>query len=131
MYRALFLGLVLGSGMLWAGAPMDLDSPFVKTALIKSSAGGVEGREVTKAKIVGDKIEFTTIQGGVAIFPVSDVLALLPKLPDSGTVYQLKDVDEAIRMLESLPTDLKQRPEASTETLQKWKDLKKPAEEAE
>ena len=110
---------------------MDLDSPFVKTALIKSSAGGVEGREVTKAKIVGDKIEFTTIQGGVAIFPVSDVSALLPKIPDSGTVYQLKDVDEAIRMLESLPADLKQRPEASTETLQKWKDLKKPAEEAE
>ena len=37
MYRALFLGLVLASGMLWAGAPMDLDSPFVKTALIKKS----------------------------------------------------------------------------------------------
>ena len=131
MYRALFLGLVLGSGMLWAGAPMDLDSPFVKIALIKNSTGGVEGREVTKAKIVGDKIEFTTMKGGVAIFPASDVSALLPKIPDSGTVYQLKDVDEAIRMLESLPTDLKQRPEASTETLQKWKDLKKPAEEAD
>jgi hypothetical protein len=58
-------------------------------------------------------------------------LALLPKIPDSGTVYQLKDVDEAIRMLESLPTDLKQRPEASTETLQKWKDLKKSGEEVE
>lgn len=131
MHRALFLGLVLGSGMLWAGSPMDLDSPFIKIALIKSSAGGVEVREITKAKIVGDKIEFATIKGGVAIFPISDVLALLPKLPDSGTVYQLKDVDEAIRMLESLPTDLRQRPEASTENLQKWKDLKKPAEEAE
>ena len=131
MYRALFLGLVLGSGMLWAGAPMDLNSPFVKTALIKSSAGGVEGREVTKAKIVGDKIEFTTIKGGIAIFPGSDVLALLPKIPDSGIVYQLKDVDEAIRFLESLPAELKQRPEASAEILQKWKDLRKPAEEAE
>lgn len=131
MYRALFLGLVLSSGMLWAGAPMDLDSPFVKTALIKSSAGGVEGREITKVKIVGDKIEFATIKGGIAIFKAGDVLALLPKIPDSGTVYQLKDVDEAIRFLESLPAELKQRPEASTETLQKWKDLKKPAEEAD
>ena len=110
---------------------MDLDSPFVKTALIKSSTGGVEGREVTKAKILGDKIEFTTIKGGIAIFPASDVLALLPKIPDSGTVYQLRDVDEAIRMLESLPADIKQRPEASAGILQKWKDLKKPAEEAE
>ncbi|MFA9196782.1 MAG: hypothetical protein ACEQSM_04125 [Aliarcobacter sp.] len=117
--------------MLWAGAPMDLDSPFIKIALVKSSAGGVEGREITKVKIVGDKIEFITIKGGVAIFPASDVLALLPKIPGSGIVYQLKDVDEAIRFLESLPTEIKQKPEASSETLQKWKDLKKPAEEAD
>ena len=131
MYRALFLGLVLGSGMLWAGAPMDLDSPFVKIALIKSSTGDVEGREVTKAKILGDKIEFITIKGGVANFPASDVLALLPKIPDSGTVYQPKDVDEAIRFLESLPAELKQRPEASAEILQNWKYLRKPAEETD
>jgi hypothetical protein len=117
--------------MLWAGAPMDLDSPFVKTALIKNSTGGVEGREVTKVKIVGDKIEFNAIKGGVAIFPASDVLALLPKIPESGIVYQLKDVDEAIRMLESLPPDIKQRQEASAETMQKWKDLKKSGEEKE
>jgi hypothetical protein len=115
--------------MLLAGAPMDLDSPFVKTALIKSSAGGVEGREVTKVKILGDKIEFITIKGGVANFPAGDVLALLPQIPESGIVYQLKDVDEAIRFLESLPAELKQRPEASAEILQKWKDLRKPAEE--
>ena len=110
---------------------MDLDSPFIKIALIKGSTGSVEGREVAKAKVVEDKIEFITIKGGAAIFPSSEVLALLPKIPDSGIVYQLKDVDEAIRMLESLPADLKQRPEASTEALQKWKDLKKPAEEAD
>ena len=110
---------------------MDLESPFIKIALIKSSTGVVEAREVTKAKTIGDKIEFITIKGGVAIFPASDVLALLPKIPDSGVGYQLKDVDEAIRLLESLPPDIKQRPEASTEALQKWKDLKKPAEEAD
>ena len=131
MYRVLFLGLVLGSGMLWAGVPMDLDSPFVKTALIKGVAGAVEDREVSKAKIIGDKIELTKSQGGVALFPMSDVVGLLPKLPDSGVVYQLKDVDEAILFLESLPAELKQKPEASAEILQKWKDLRKPAEEAD
>ena len=110
---------------------MDLESPFIKIALIKGSTGAVEWREVAKAKVVEDKIEFITIKGGAAIFPSSEVLALLPKIPDSGIVYQLKDVDEAIRMLESLPADLKQRPEASIETLQKWRDLRKPAEEAE
>ena len=110
---------------------MDLESPFVKIALIKGSTGAVEGREVAKAKIVEDKIELITTKGGVSLIPVSDVSAVLPKLPNTAVVYQLKDLDEAIRMLESLPADLKQRPEASTETLQKWKDLRKPAEEAE
>ena len=110
---------------------MDLESPFIKIALIKGSTGAVEWREVAKAKVVEDKIEFITIKGGAAIFPASDVLAILPKIPDSGIVYQLKDLDEAIRLLESLPPDIKQRPEASTEALQKWKDLKKSAEELE
>ena len=110
---------------------MDLESPFLKTALVKGASGAIEEREVTKAKIVGDKIELNTTKGGVALFPVTDVSAVLPKLPNAEVVYQLKDVDEAIRMLESLPADLKQRPEASIETLQKWKDFRKPAEEAE
>jgi len=110
---------------------MDLDSPFLKTALIKGSGGAIEEKEVTKAKLVGDKIELTTTKGGVALFPTTDVSALYPKLPDAGIAYQLKDVDEAIRILESLPVEMKQRPDASAETLQKWKDLRKPAEEAD
>ena len=110
---------------------MDLESPFLKAALVKGVTGAIEEREVTKAKIVGDKIEFITTKGGVALFPATDVSAVLPKLPSAGVVYQMGDVDEAIRMLESLPADLKQRPEASIETLQKWKDLRKPAEEAD
>ena len=110
---------------------MDSESPFLKTALVKGATGAIEEREVTKAKIVGDKIELITTKGGVALFPATDVFAVLPKLPSAGVVYQLGDVDEAIRMLESLPTDLKQRPEASIETLQKWRDLRKPAEEAD
>ena len=110
---------------------MDLESPFLKAALVKGATGAIEEREVTKAKIVGDKIELITTKGGVALFPATDVSAVLPKLPSAGVVYQLGDVDEAIRMLESLPEDLKQRPEASIETLQKWKDLRKPAEEAD
>ncbi len=110
---------------------MDLESPFLKIAVVRGATGALEEREVTKAKIVGDKIELITTKGGVALFPATDVSAVLPKLPSAGVVYQLGDVDEAIRMLESLPTDLKQRPEASIETLQKWKDLRKPAEEAD
>jgi hypothetical protein len=110
---------------------MDLESPFLKTAIVKGSGGALEEREVTKAKIVGDKIELITTKGGVVLFPVTDVSALLPKLPNTEVTYQLKDVDGAIQMLESLPSDLKQRPEASIEILQKWKDIKKRMEEVE
>ena len=131
MRWGLYLCVGLISASLWAESPMDLESPFLKTALVKGTGGGLEEREVTKAKILGDKIELTTTKGGVALFPVTDVSAILPKLPNTGVIYQLKDVDDTIRMLESLPADLKQRPEASAETLQKWKDLKKPAEEAD
>jgi hypothetical protein len=131
MRWGLWLCLGLFSASLWAEAPMDLDSPFLKTALVKGSGGALEEREVTKAKIVGDKIELITTKGGLVLFPATDVSAVLPKLPNAGVVYQLKDVDEAIRILESLPADLKQRPEALIETLQKWKDLRKPAEEAD
>ena len=131
MRWGLYLCVGLISASLWAESPMDLESPFLKTALVKGTGGGLEEREVAKAKIVGDKIELTTTKGGVALFPVTDVSAILPKLPNAGVIYQLKDVDDTIRMLESLPVDLKHRPEALAETLQKWKDLRKPAEEAE
>jgi hypothetical protein len=131
MRWGLYLCLGLFSAGLWAEAPMDLESPFLKTALVKGATGAIEEREVTKVKIVGDKIELITTKGGAALFPATDVSAVLPKLPSAGVIYQLGDVDEAIRMLESLPADLKQRPEASIENLQKWKDLRKPAEEAE
>jgi len=131
MRWGLYLWLGLFSAGLWAEAPMDLESPFLKIALVKGATGAIEEREVSKVKIVGDKIELITTKGGVALFPVTDVFAVLPKLPNAEVTYQLKDVDEAIRMLESLPPDLKQRPEASIETLQKWRDLRKPAEEAD
>ena len=131
MRWGLYLCLGLFSASLWAEAPMDLESPFLKIAVVRGATGALEEREASKAKIIGDKIELSKSQGGVALFPISDVAGLLPKFPDVGVVYELKDVNEAIRFLEALPDELKQRPDASIAVLQKWKDLKKPAEEAD
>ena len=66
---------------------MDLESPFLKAALVKGATGAIEEREVTKAKIVSDKIELITTKGGVALFPATDVSAVLPKLPSAGVMY--------------------------------------------
>ena len=43
---------------------MDLDSPFLKTALVQGSTGVVEEREVQAAKVVGEQIELTKTKGG-------------------------------------------------------------------
>jgi hypothetical protein len=110
---------------------MDLDSPFLKTLIFKESTGTLNEREVARVKITEGKIESANTKGILTLVPTNDVVAILPKLPDSGILYQLKDVEQAIRLLESLPNDLKQRSESSMETLQKWKDLRKSAEEAD
>ena len=110
---------------------MDLDSPFLKALIFKESTGTLNEREVARVKITDGKIESANTKGILTLVPTNDVVAILPKLPDSGIVYQLKDIEQAIRLLESLPNDLKQRSESSMETLQKWKDLRKSAEEAD
>ena len=110
---------------------MDLDSPFLKTALVKGKTGEVEEREIRNAKMVGGGVEMETMTGALALFPQTDVVAILPRLPSGGEVYGPADVDRALALLRGLSAPLSQRPEASAETLAKWRDLKKPAEVAE
>jgi len=110
---------------------MDLDSPFEKTVLVHAAGGGVEERQATQARLVGDRIELDLAKGGVALFPRNDIAAILPRLPDLNRPYGAKDVDAAIRFLENLPEEFKTRPEASKERLQQWRDLKTPVEARE
>lgn len=131
MRWAIALGGLLAAGLARAEVPMDLDSPFPKVALIKVRSGGVEEREILKVKKIGESLEMETRKGSTALFPVADVLGILPRLPEGSERYGPEDVARALALLEALPAPLNQRPEASADTLQKWRDLKKPAEEAE
>jgi len=43
---------------------MDLESPFLKVALVKTKTGTVEKREIKKARLVGGNLELEKVEGG-------------------------------------------------------------------
>jgi len=131
MYRALFLGLVFGSGMLWAGAPMDLDSPFLKTALIKGVSGEVVEKSVRKGKINGGNVELQKDEGGLLVLPADRVLAVLPKIPQAGETYLQSDAQRALAVLIEAQKLFPDRVEVTASTIAEWDKLSRQATQAD
>jgi len=118
------------SGFLRAEVPMDMDSPFPKTALLQDKTGKKEERDIQSAKLTGDKVELRYPGGGVGVFPRGEIMAIFPRLPNPGQEASLEQIDRALRFLEGLTEEFQGRPEVSADTLQRWRELRKPAEEA-
>ena len=78
---------------------MDLESPFLKTALIKENNGLTVEKAVRKGKIKGGLIELERDEGGLLILPVEQVLAVLPKIPQAGNTYLQSDARRALAVL--------------------------------
>jgi hypothetical protein len=131
MYRALFLGLVLGSGMLWAGAPMDLDSPFEQTALVKESTGEITEKIVLKGKLNGAVLELQKVDGGIFVIPKGQILAILPKLPKPETVYLKSDAHRALAVLIEAQKLFPDRVEVTTSTIAEWDKLSRQTTQAD
>ena len=123
MRWALALGSLLAAAVVQAEAPMDLDSPFLKTALISAKEGGYEERIIRKARLVGASLEMETESGSMAIFPRAQVAAILPRLPATTEEFSAGDLEKAMEFLQKLPTPLRERPEATPEVLEKWRAL--------
>jgi len=117
----LALGGLLAAVMVRAEAPLDLDSPFLKTALITGKEGGYEERVIRAAKPAGVNLEMELQAGGIALIPKADVAAILPRLPEATMDFGIGDLQKAISFLESLPAPLRERPEASPGVLEKWR----------
>ena len=131
MYRALFLGLVLGSGMLWAGAPMDLDSPFIKTALIRGTSGEIVEKSVRKGRIDGGNIELQKDEGDLLVLPADRVLAVLPKIPQAGETYLQSDAQRALAVLTEAQKLFPDRVEVAVSTIAEWDKLSRQATQAD
>ena len=107
----------------WSEAPMDLDSPFVKTALVQEKTGQVIERTVKKGKLNGTLLELEKGEGGLLILPKDQILAILPRLPKPGMAYLQIDADKALQVLLQAQREFPQRPEVQESVLREWRTL--------
>lgn len=123
VYKQWALGLLFTSLSLWADGPIDLESPFLKACLIGGNNSEISEKIVYKGKDCGDLFEFEKEDGGLLVLPKKVVLAVLPKLPRSGTRYMQSDAAKALAVLEQAQKKYSQRPEVSPEAIAEWKRL--------
>jgi len=118
------LGWLLAAGLLQAEAPMDLDSPFPKVALVKGKTGEVETREIKQARLVGGSVEMEKADGGVAIFPLQDVLAILPLLPKADGPYTVEQAEQAFWLMKGSSPELLRQAGLESTQIQEWEKLR-------
>ena len=131
MRWGLYLCLGLFSAGLWAEAPMDLDSPFLKTALIKENSGQIIEKVVRKGKIKSGIIELEKNEGGLLILPSDQVLAVLPQIPQAGATYLQSDTQRALNTLTKAQKIYPERAEVSPSALIEWDKLSHQVTEAD
>ena len=117
------LGWLLAAAAVRAEAPMDLDSPFLKTALVQEKTGEVTEKVVKKGKRNADLLEFEKEEGGLLVLPRGQVMAVLPRLPQAGAAYLQSDAIRALQILEQAQEKFPQRPEVQASALSEWKVL--------
>jgi hypothetical protein len=110
---------------------MDLESPFLKTALIKENNGLTVEKAVRKGKIKGGLIELDKDEGGLLVLPVEQVLAVLPKIPQTGTAYLQSDAQRALETLNKAQKIYPERAELSPSALIEWDKLSRQATAAD
>ena len=110
---------------------MDLESPFLKTALIKENNGLTVEKAVRKGKIKGGLIELERDEGGLLILPVEQVLAVLPKIPQAGNTYLQSDAQRALAVLIEAQKLFPDRVEVTASTIAEWDKLSHQATQAD
>jgi hypothetical protein len=113
----------MGVAAAWAGAPMDLDSPFEKVALIQEKNGDIAERSVRKGKVNGENIEMEKDDGALLVLPQRQVLAVLPRLPSSGLAYLQSDAQRALKVLQEAQPKFPLRSEVTPEAISEWEKL--------
>ena len=123
MRRATIMGWLLAAGFLQAEAPMDLNSPFVQTVLIQEKNGEISEKTVRKGRVSGAVLELEKEDGGLLVLPRTQVVALLPRLPQAGVTYLQSDAQRALKILEVSQVKFPQRPEVDANTIAEWRKL--------
>ena len=119
------------SASLWAEAPMDLDSPFLKTALVRESNGQIIEKAVRKGRLRSGLIELEKAEGGLLILPSDQLLAVLPQFPQAGTNYLQSDAQRAFTVLTQAQKIYPERAEVAPSVLIEWEKLSRQTTEAD
>ena len=131
MRWGLYLYLGLFSAALWAEAPMDLESPFLKTALVKENNGQITEKAVRKGRVKSGVIELEKNEGGLLVLPADQVLAVLPQIPQAGATYLQSDAQRALSTLNKAQKIYPERAEVSPSALIEWDKLSRQPTEAD
>lgn len=123
MRWAMTLSWLLSAGFLQAELPVDLNLPFVQTALIQEKTGGITEKAVRKGKINGEVLELEKEEGGLLVLPRAQILALLPRLPQAGSDYLQSEAQRALKILEVNQDKFPERPEVAASVIAEWRSL--------
>lgn len=103
---ALFF-FIFAASQAFANNLYDLDSPFIKAAIIEGQYAKIEEREILSAKIVQQVFELVRPDGSLIVVDKDRVKAILPKLPSPGLAFTQEEAKNAlaiiVRAKESLP----------------------------
>lgn len=124
MRWAYALGWFWVTAVVWAGPPMDLDSPFPKVALIRAKTGEIEKREIKEARLVGSTVEIKKNEGGVAIFPLGDVVAILPYPPAGEVQGTVRQIEAVLTFLQDVSPELRNQAGWGEKQLQDLRNLR-------
>jgi hypothetical protein len=97
--KAVLLFVVLGLCQTFADNLYDLDSPFIKTAIIEGRYGKSEEREILSAKIVDKEFELVRPDGTLTVIDRDKVKAILPKLPSPGLAFTQQEAKDALAII--------------------------------
>jgi len=123
MRPALALVGLMVAGSLQAEVTMDLHSPFVQTLLVQEKTGEISEQAVRKGGAKGEVLEFEKAEGGLLVLPRTQVIGLLPRLPQAGTAFLQSDAQRALGLLEAVQATFPQRPEVSADAIVEWRKL--------
>ena len=116
---------VLMAVMAKAEVPMDLDSPFSKTAAFSNTLGQQEVREVVAGEKKGGLVELRKADGTLIVVPEAKIVAIVPKLPNTGLKYTQAEASKAYLFLQKAQSQLLGMEEVSPAALKAWSNLAK------
>lgn len=136
MRWAIALGGLLAAGLVRAEAPLDLDSPFLKSVIYQKKIAGYEAGAIEKKQVLaGQKkeefYEFKKEDGSLFLVSNAELIGVLPLFPETEIPCEKPDVAKALAFLEKARATLPQQEEVSEASLQKWRSLLMTFEESD